>query len=259
MKISRILFLSFISLIFAFTAFSQAKFEFENEKHDFGNVSEGAIASYDFTFKNNGTTPLVISNVKASCGCTTPYWSKEPILPGESGKITASYNSKNRSGSFNKSITITSNATVSSKIIFIKGIVVRDNRPITHTLEQKALSPKIFIKKPNFTVGKAAINQVIPIDVTIHNTGKSDLVLAELTANCKCITYDSATPRVIPPNDSRVVRLLFSSQEKGDLEVAVNIHTNDITKPKAILKILAEVVENLGNESIIKNDDVIKF
>ncbi len=259
MKISRILFLSFLSFLPAFTAYPQAKFEFKNERHDFGVISEGGVASYDFTFKNTGKTPLVISNVKASCGCTTPYWSREPILPGESGKITASYNSKNRSGSFNKSITITSNASTSSKLIFIKGIVVRDNRPITHTLQQKALSPKIFIKNPNFTVGKAAVNQVIPIDVTIHNTGKSDLVLAELTANCKCIEYDSTTPRIIPPNDSSVVRLLFSSQEKGNLEVTVNIQTNDISKPKSMLKILAEVVENLGNESIIKNNDVIKF
>ncbi len=259
MKISRIIFLSFLWVICAFTAFSQAKFKFENEKHDFGEISEGAIASYDFSFKNTGTTPLVISKVKASCGCTTPFWSKKPIPPGKSGKITASYNSKNRSGSFNKSITITSNALVSSKVIFIKGIVVRNSRPVTYTSQQKALSPKIFIKKPNFTVGKAAINQVIPIDVTIYNTGKSDLVLDKLTANCMCISYDPSTARIIPPDKSKIVRLLFSSKEKGSLEVAVNIHSNDITKPKALVKIVADVVEQLSNESIVKEDNVIKF
>jgi hypothetical protein len=61
-----------------------------------------------FTFKNTGKTPLLISNVQASCGCTTPDYTKEPIAPGKKGSITATYNAA-AVGQFNKTITVTSN------------------------------------------------------------------------------------------------------------------------------------------------------
>ncbi len=96
---------------------------FGMESHDFGEVPEGEKYSHEFTFTNNGKEPLIISNVKASCGCTTPEWPKEPIMPGETSAITAVYNSKGRPGPFNKSITITSNAYTPTKRLFIKGKV----------------------------------------------------------------------------------------------------------------------------------------
>ena len=97
--------------------------DFEFGTHDFGELNEGDDAEIDFTFTNTGNKNLILTNVKASCGCTTPYWSKEPVAPGETGKITAKYSTKNRSGSFNKAITITSNANPGTQRIFIKGNV----------------------------------------------------------------------------------------------------------------------------------------
>ncbi len=100
-----------------------ADFKFEKEVHDFGTIKEGVQAEYTFKFTNTGKEPLVISNVQASCGCTTPKWTKEPIKPGESGSVTAIYNSKGRPGTFNKAVTITSNAKTPQKVLFIKGNV----------------------------------------------------------------------------------------------------------------------------------------
>lgn len=100
-----------------------ADFKFEREVHDFGNIKEGVQAEYVFKFTNTGKEPLVITNVQASCGCTTPKWTKEPVKPGESGQVTAIYNSKGRPGNFNKAITITSNAKTAQKVLFIKGNV----------------------------------------------------------------------------------------------------------------------------------------
>ena len=97
---------------------------FEFETYDFGDVNEGDDASVDFVFKNTGKEKLIITDVKASCGCTTPFWSKEPVMPGEQGKITAKYNTVGRPGQFNKTITITSNSNEESKRIFIKGNVI---------------------------------------------------------------------------------------------------------------------------------------
>jgi len=95
--------------------------KFRNEDHSFGNIPEGPSVSYDFEFKNNGKEPIVLSNVQASCGCTTPTWPKEPIAPGKSAKITATYNTQGRPGPFSKTITVTSN--VGSKVLKIAGTV----------------------------------------------------------------------------------------------------------------------------------------
>lgn len=100
------------------------KFEFKDTQHNFGKVEEGTRASHDFVFTNTGKEPLILTNVKASCGCTTPSWPREPILPGKTGTIKVVYNSKGRPGKFNKSITISSNASEPMKVVYIRGEVV---------------------------------------------------------------------------------------------------------------------------------------
>ncbi len=97
--------------------------KFESETHDFGSIKEGVQATWDFKFTNTGKEPLVITNVQAACGCTTPSWPKEPIAPGESGKITAVYNSKGRPNAFAKAVTVYSNAKTATKVLNIKGNV----------------------------------------------------------------------------------------------------------------------------------------
>jgi hypothetical protein len=95
--------------------------KFKTEEHSFGNIPEGPSVSYDFEFTNIGKEPIILSNVQASCGCTTPTWPKEPITPGKSGKITATYSTQGRPGPFTKTITVTSN--VGSKVLKISGTV----------------------------------------------------------------------------------------------------------------------------------------
>lgn len=99
------------------------KMEFEMSDYDFGDLDEGPKAKVSFKFTNTGNKPLILSDVKASCGCTTPYWPKEPIMPGKSETITAEYNTQGRPGPFNKAITITANTEPPTKMIHIKGAV----------------------------------------------------------------------------------------------------------------------------------------
>ena len=98
---------------------------FEKTEHDFGkiNESDGRVSTV-FSFKNEGMAPLVLSNVRASCGCTTPTWTKEPIEPGQTGSITVTYNPNGRPGRFQKTVTITSNATEATTRVYIKGEVI---------------------------------------------------------------------------------------------------------------------------------------
>lgn len=119
-------FLGVLALIlgFAFQSNAQGAIKFKSEKHDFGKIAEGTQATYSFEFTNTGKTPVVISNVQPSCGCTTPEWTREPIMPGKSGKVTAIYSSAGRPGNFNKTITVINNGEVSQIILTIQGQVL---------------------------------------------------------------------------------------------------------------------------------------
>jgi len=103
----------------------QAVLSFDKTSHDFGKIKEqNGVASVTYTFTNNGDAPLVINRVQAACGCTTPTWTKEPVLPGKTGTITAAYNPQNRPGSFIKTISVFSNAGTNATVLTIKGEVI---------------------------------------------------------------------------------------------------------------------------------------
>lgn len=92
--------------------------------HDFGTIKEAdGKASHTFIVKNTGDAPLVITRVIASCGCTTPEWTKEPIEPGKTGEIKITYDPKDRPGPFAKTISVYSNGKTGSYILTIKGNV----------------------------------------------------------------------------------------------------------------------------------------
>jgi len=120
--------LALVSIAYTNVASAQietgAKIEFKKETHDYGTVKFGENGDCTFEFKNTGNEPLIISNAKGSCGCTVPDWPKEPIAPGETGKITVHYDTQ-RAGAINKSVTINSNAVNEPiKVIRIKGNVL---------------------------------------------------------------------------------------------------------------------------------------
>lgn len=104
----------------------QTSIEWVEESFDFGEVKEGTQPSHIFRFTNTGDKPLKITRVKPSCGCTTPNWSKDEIAPGGEGFVEVSYNSKNRPGMANKSITVTGNFTERNKVLRFKVNVIRE-------------------------------------------------------------------------------------------------------------------------------------
>jgi hypothetical protein len=104
-----------------------AVFQFEEELHDFGTIKQGDKVKHVFKFKNVGEVPLTITNIKASCGCTTPSWTKEPIAPNGSGEIEVEFNSAGKVGLQQKSITITANVENGTKVVNIRTNIVADN------------------------------------------------------------------------------------------------------------------------------------
>ena len=97
---------------------------FEQDVIDYGDIEQGSNGVREFKFTNTGKEPLIISSARGSCGCTVPTYPKEPIKPGESSVIKVKYDTK-RIGPINKSVTITSNAKTSIKVLRIKGNVHR--------------------------------------------------------------------------------------------------------------------------------------
>ncbi|MDR1745678.1 MAG: DUF1573 domain-containing protein [Tannerella sp.] len=97
----------------------------DSASYDFGDIPEdGGLATHIFTVMNNGEMPLVITRVVASCGCTTPDWTKEPIAPGQTGDIKVSYNPDGRPGRFTKTVSVYSNGKEGSYVLTIRGNVL---------------------------------------------------------------------------------------------------------------------------------------
>lgn len=99
-----------------------AKIEFKSETIDYGEIAKDSDGIRVFEFTNTGTVPLVISDVKSSCGCTIPKKPEEPIMPGKTGEIQVKYDTR-RVGPIRKAITVTSNADTPTKVLKIKGTV----------------------------------------------------------------------------------------------------------------------------------------
>ncbi|MDY9918178.1 MULTISPECIES: DUF1573 domain-containing protein [Proteiniphilum] len=107
-------------------AFAQQKpeMDFKRTEHNFGTIKEemGSVST-QFEFTNTGKSPLIIQRVSASCGCTTPSYTKEPVLPGKKGTISATYSTVRRPGTFNKTIRVYTNVPDTVYVLTIKGNV----------------------------------------------------------------------------------------------------------------------------------------
>lgn len=101
---------------------NSAEIRFEVKEYDFGELELNADGNCSFKFLNPGETPLIIQNVKTSCGCTVPQWSKKSIKPGESGEIEINYDTSHP-GMFSKTITVFYNGQDSPQTLTVKGSV----------------------------------------------------------------------------------------------------------------------------------------
>ena len=122
-----------------------AKISFTETEHNYGTIQKGGNGDCEFTFKNEGNEPLILQNVKASCGCTTPSYTQKPVMPGQTGTIKVHYNTNNVGG-FSKSVTVTSNAVDNPRVVLrIKGNVKADQTPQADQPQMKPVDPKMRV------------------------------------------------------------------------------------------------------------------
>lgn len=149
---------SFVLLaMLAFVVSAQApadhKLKFEKNTHDFGEVKQGEPTQFTFKFTNTGDAAVKLTNVKASCGCTTPTWPREPIAAGATGEIAVKYDSK-RIGGFNKSIRVQYENRTDPITLFIKGNV-KPTTPVTPVVKAPVVPVKPAI---NYSVPRGALS-----------------------------------------------------------------------------------------------------
>ena len=152
----------------------EAVITFEKSTHDFGKINEadGRVTTV-FEFKNEGMAPLVLTQVRASCGCTTPKYTSEPIEPGQTGQITVTYNPNGRPGRFQKTVTVTSNATEPTTRLYIKGEVIpKPSQPVDKYPVKMGV---LGLQKKNINLGSVKRGVPKTVEIEYANNTKENL------------------------------------------------------------------------------------
>jgi len=123
----KIVLLPLVCLAFGFVASAQTSADttvvFKKLIHDFGNIEQNAgPQTYKFEFTNTGRETIIIQQVQASCGCTTPGWTREPVAPGEKGEVVATY-IPGAPMPFDKTLTVITNGTPNRIVLRVRGVV----------------------------------------------------------------------------------------------------------------------------------------
>lgn len=233
-------------VISQFTFAQKANFKFDTEKHNFGTIEEnGGPATHKFEFTNMGTEPIKINKVKASCGCTTPSWSREIVAPGEKGHVTAKYNPKNRPGKFNKTLTITTGEN--EKIYLrISGSVTKAELPPEK--KYPYLSGNLRFKNEQISVGEVMNDQIKQIKIPIYNITESEVKVldgAVIPAHIKI----ELEKDLIPAKKHINVLLKFDAKAANDWGKRIDIIKFNVNGVESILNISTDINENFGSLS----------
>jgi hypothetical protein len=214
MKKTILILLSFVFIgSKVFTQTQAPKITFATETYDFGKINEekGPV-SYEFTFTNTGGQPLIIQNVKASCGCTTPDWTKDPVLPGKKGFVKATFDPKGRPGPFNKSITVTSNAENSTVVLVIKGEVIP--RPRTIEDDYPMQVGNIRLKTNHLAFIKVFNNQIKTDSIPIVNTSNENVKVT--FTNVPAHLTVKSVPAELKPNQKGYIEVTYDGNKQKE-------------------------------------------
>ena len=205
--------LTFAALFAAITLSAQPKLTFDKTQHDFGKVSESdGAASYGFAFKNTGTAPLIIQDVRTTCGCTTPEWTREPVRPGATGFIKVSYDVKGRPGAIDRTIAVYSNSAPSPANLRIIGEVT----PVDRSPAEAYRYPAGPIRLDDLHV---AFNRMYSYEkptlvVTAYNPGADAVKISFMDLPAHITT--EVTPATIRQGEKATIKVTYDAARKND-------------------------------------------
>lgn len=207
-----------IALMMGYVAFINAQssaFKFEKLVHDFGKIKEeNGKALYKFQFKNAGKTPIIIKNVKSTCGCTTPEYPRTPILPGKSSFISVQYDPHNRPGSFSKQVQIYNNITKSPVILEIRGVVVQKTKQIEDIYKHQLGG--IRLKARHLAFARMLNNETKTQTVEFINNSDKSLTLAVNQNEMRDFLGVTISPKTVAPKQKGIIKVTYyAAKNKG--------------------------------------------
>jgi hypothetical protein len=202
--------------------------KFNEENHDFGVIKElDGAAEFKFEFTNQSSEPITITNVRASCGCTTPAWTREPVLPGGSGFITAAYNPMNRPGPFNKTLTVTTSGANKTIVLRIQGKV--EPKPRTIEDDYRGVIGDLRSEYRTINVGKVFDNKPASKVFKVYNQGEKALVFQDAIEAPDYIKV-RFEPKTLQPKEKGTIILDYdsrSNKELGFVSSQITVYTNE--------------------------------
>lgn len=237
--------LSFLLTLVSFGVFAQKpQIEFTKTEHDFGKIRESdGLVSYVFTFKNAGAAPLVIQNVDASCGCTTPEWTKEPVLNGKTGTIKVTFNPAGRPNRFDKTITITSNSEKNNRIVLrIKGDV--EAKVLTIEEQYPFSVDQVRLKSDALEMYRIPAGNTKSESLEIYNNGKTPAIVN--FENVPAHITIKSDPISIPAHGKATIKCTYNTSKKNEYGPVTDDVTLRVKNSKMTLKVKANIDEDFS-------------
>jgi hypothetical protein len=227
----------------------QPKISFEDNLHDFGKFKEeDGKVTHSFEFVNTGGSDLIIQRVTASCGCTAPDWTREPVPPGEKGYVAATYNPAGRPGPFRKYVTVISNSNPGSVRLTITGEVTPKPRTIEDDYRY-SMGP-IRLKSNHLAFGN------------IKNTGKSEKGLEVINTSEQPVTIAfervpkhisiRAEPASLEPMEKGFIVATYDAPQRNDWGFVIDrmgLNINGVSERNYSLVISANIEEDFSSLS----------
>ncbi len=233
----------------------QAQYErpvimFESQEYDFGRILEkDGEVSTEFKFTNTGKVPLILQNVQASCGCTTPEWPKEPLMPGQQGRISVAFNPKNRPGPFTKTITVSSNADHPVQILTIKGIVVpEDQSSLVNALGYKYEIGDLRLSNIYVSFGEIFMGNTATAVIDLINASPEKTIRPGFM-NVPDYISVVVSPEILSPYEMGKITITFSSAGKNDWDYVADrlfLTLNGELVPKNVISLTAIIKEDFS-------------
>jgi hypothetical protein len=226
---------------------AQSKMQLAETEHDFGKFKEEAgRQTYDFIVTNTGNDPLVIQNIVASCGCTTPDWTRSPIPSGGKGKITAIYDPKDRPGPFNKTLSVYSNSKPEVVVLTIKGEVIPHEKTVEELFTFPVGSVRFESNHLAFTNIKKTEKKIRVMQLINNSDKDAKVEFINLPPHLSIKT----TPEILKPGQKGMIEGTFDATKHtgwGNVSDMVKVKVNDVVQENVYYYVSANLVEDFSS------------
>lgn len=247
---SRVLFFSLLMLgVTAAAQVSVTKMQISGLEHDFGTFKEEVgRQTFDFIVTNTGTDPLMIQNVVASCGCTTPDWTKQPIPAGGKGKVTAIYDPKDRPGVFNKTLSVYTNTKPEITVLTIKGEVTPREKTVEELFTFPVGGVRFESQQLAFTNVKKNEKKIRVMQLVNTSAAPVKVEFDGLPAHLTL----KANPETLKPGQKGLVEGTYDATKNpawGNVSDMVKVKLNGVPQENLFYYISANLVEDFSSLS----------